>query len=149
MTAPGEPCGTPVVEGLFVDGPDPRLIGSRCAGCATIYFPQALSCRNPQCRVKQPERYLLPRTGTLLSFTIQRYRPPDLFRMDDWAPYAIGLVDLGERVEVMGMITGMALDAIAIGMPVTLIIEPLFVDAARGPVTTYKFAPIDADREAS
>lgn len=144
MNLESEPRGTPVVEGLFVDGSEPRLIGSRCAGCATIYFPQTPSCRNPQCRVKQPERFLLPRTGTLLSFTIQRYRPPDIFRMDEWAPYAIGLVDLGEQVKVMGMLTGIALDDIAIGMPVTLLIEPLFVDPARGPVTTYKFAPTGA-----
>lgn len=131
-------------DGLFeVDEGGPRLIGSRCRSCATIYFPQALSCRNPACRGKDVERTLLPDRGTLRSYTIQRYRPPPLFRMDDWAPYAIGLVDLGEGVQVMGMLTGIALDDIAIDMPLVLVAEPLFTDAERGPVLTYKFAPAD------
>ena len=64
--------------------------------------------------------------------------------MDDWAPYAIGLVDLGEGVEVMGMLTGIALDAIEIGTPVRLVVEPLYQDAARGHVFTYKFTPDNA-----
>ena len=131
-----------VADGLFETGADgPRLVGSRCTGCGTVYFPQALSCRNPACREKRIERALLPSHGTLYSYTIQHYRPPALFRMDDWSPYAIGLVDLGEGVRVMGMLTGIALDAIAVDMPMTLVVEPLFTDAERGPVLTYKFAP--------
>lgn len=131
-----------VADGLFTVSDDgPRLIGSACAGCGARYFPQALSCRNPHCGDKRVELAQLPARGTLLSFTVQRYQPPPLFRMDDWAPYAIGLVDLGEGVEVMGMLTGVDLEAIEIGAPFELVLEPLFVDAARGPVVTYKFAP--------
>jgi uncharacterized OB-fold protein len=77
----------------------------------------------------------------LLSYTIQRYQPPPLFRMDDWQPYAIGLIDLGSGVEVMGMLTGLELDAIRIGMPLRMVVEALYVDATRGAVATYKFAP--------
>lgn len=134
---------SPVAEGLFVDGPEPTLIASRCIDCRTIYFPQAISCRNPQCRTKQLERTSLPNKGTLLSFTIQRYRPPPIFVMDDWHPYPIGLVSLGEGVEVMGMLTGTEHGDIRIGMALRLVIETLFVDPLRGPVTTYKFAPSD------
>ena len=130
-----------VADGLFeiVEGV-PRLVGSRCLGCATIYFPQAISCRNPRCEDKRVDRALLASRGTLLSFTVQHYRPPSLFRMDDWQPYAIGLVDLGDGVEVMGMLTGSPLDQIRIGMVVRLVTETLFVDEERGPVLTYKFA---------
>lgn len=132
---------TPVAENLFEAGPDgPQLVGSRCTGCATLYFPQAPGCRNPACRHKKLEKALLPDRGTLLSYTVQRYQPPPLFRMDEWAPYAIGLVDLGEGVEVMGMLTGFPLEAIAIGTPVRLVVEPLYTDGERGPVLTYKFA---------
>ena len=136
----GQPAS--VAEGLFeiVDG-SPRLVGSRCLGCAAIYFPQALSCRNPRCDEKRIERALLADRGILLSFTVQHYRPPPLFRMDDWQPYAIGLVDLGDGVEVMGMLTDSPLDQIRIGMAVHLVTETLFVDEERGPVSTYKFAP--------
>ena len=61
--------------------------------------------------------------------------------MDDWAPYPIGLIDLGDGVHVMGMLTDIAHEDIRIGMPLTLVIEPLFTDAVRGSVSTYKFAP--------
>jgi uncharacterized OB-fold protein len=132
----------PVAEGLFEVLPDgPRLIGSRCASCDTIYFPVALSCRNPGCAEKRIESALLPGRGSLLSYTIQRYQPPPLFRMDNWQPYAIGLIDLGAGVEVMGMLTGLEFDAIRIGMPLRMVIEALYTDPARGPVATYKFAP--------
>jgi uncharacterized OB-fold protein len=133
---------TSVAEGLFEETADgARLIGSRCNGCGTSYFPQAPGCRNPDCTAPRLERAHLPQQGRLISYTVQRYRPPALFRMDDWAPYAIGLVDLGDGVEVMGMLTGVDPEAIVIGIPMRLVIETLYTDAERGPVTTYKFAP--------
>lgn len=131
-----------VADGLFeVTGDGACLLGSRCVGCGASYFPQALSCRNPQCDDKSVEPTRLPATGTLVTFTVQRYRPPPLFRMDDWSPYAIGLVDLGEGLEVMGMLHGVALDDIRIGMGVRTVAEPLFTNADGVPVLTYKFAP--------
>lgn len=137
----------PVVAGLFEQGPNGvRLIGSRCAGCSTLYFPVAVSCRNPGCHDKRLAPAQLPERGTLVSYTIQHFQPPPLFRMDEWAPYAIGLVALGEGVEVMGMLTGVAVDKIAIGMPMRLTTETLFTDAKRGSVATYKFAPCPGER---
>jgi uncharacterized protein len=134
-----------VAEGLFEVLPEgPRLIGTRCASCDTIYFPAALSCRNPHCAEKRIESTLLPDRGILLSYTIQRYQPPPLFRMDNWQPYAIGLIDLGAGVEVMGMLTGLPLDTIEIGLALKLVVETLYTDAERGAVTTYKFAPLAA-----
>jgi uncharacterized protein len=135
----------PVAEGLFEVLPDgPRLIGSHCSSCDTTYFPAALSCRNPNCAEKSIERALLPNRGTLLSYTIQRYQPPPLFRMDKWRPYAIGLIDLEAGVEVMGMLTGLEFDAIRIGISLRMVVETLYTDAERGAVATYKFAPGDA-----
>lgn len=140
MTSP--PMAGVVAEGLFENGDDgPRLIGSRCADCGTRYFPQSLSCRNPDCRDKRVERAALPDRGTLHSYTVQHYRPPALFRMDDWSPYAIGAVDLGGGLQVMGMLTGISLDRIEIGMPMRLMLEPLYANEDGQAVFTYKFAP--------
>lgn len=139
----------PVAEGLFqADASGPRLIGSRCAGCATLYFPEAFTCRNPDCYDKRPVRELLPDRGALESFTIQRYRPPPLFRMDDWSPYGIGLIDLGQGLKVMGMLTDHPPETFHIGMAVRIVIEKLYTDEDRGPVLTYKFAPLEAGQEA-
>jgi uncharacterized OB-fold protein len=132
----------PVAEGLFEMCPEgPHLIGTRCTSCNALYFPVALSCRNPDCAEKCIEPALLPDRGTLLSYTIQRYQPPPLFRMDNWEPYAIGLIALGAGLEVMGMLTGLRLDSIRVGMPVRLVVEALYSDAEGRPVATYKFAP--------
>lgn len=132
-----------VADGLFEKTADgPRLIGSRCTACASVYFPTAVSCRNPDCLPKTVEPCHLPHLGTLFSFTIQRYRPPALFRMDDWSPYALGLVDLGHGLQVMGMLTGVDPEALEIGMALSLVTETLFVDEQGAAVETYKFAPV-------
>ena len=131
-----------VVDGLMVEGPDgARLCASVCDGCGTVYFPRPVSCRNPECSSKALQDRLLEGRGTLYSFTIQRYQPPALFRIDNWAPYALGLVELPEGIRVMGMLSGFDLDTIRIGERVRLVSECLFTDPERGRVMTYKFAP--------
>ena len=82
--------------------------------------------------------------GTLYSYTVQAYRPPALFRMDDWAPYAIALVELPEGLRVMGMLTGCRHDEIRIGMDVELTVEPLYRDEEGREVLTYKYKPVAA-----
>lgn len=132
----------PVVEGLFQwsdDGVD--LVASRCTGCGAHYFPKSLSCRNPACDDKTVEEVLMGRHGRLHSYTVQAYRPPALFRMEPFAPYAIGLVELPEGLRVMGMLTGCGLDDIRIEMPVQLTVEALYTDEAGRDVLTYKYAP--------
>ena len=135
----------PVAENLFQGkGAAARLIGTRCASCGTHYFPKSLSCRNPQCRDKKIEDVLFGGRGTLYSYTVQEYRPPALFRMDDWAPYAIGLVELPEGLRVLGMLTGCSNNEIRIGMDVELTVEPLYRDEEGREVLTYKFKPAKA-----
>ncbi len=132
----------PVARDLFLgEGADTRLIGTRCTSCGTHYFPKSLSCRNPQCHDKAIEDALLGPGGSLYSYTVQIYRPPALFRMDPWQPYAIGMVELAQGLRVMGMLTGCPLDAIHIGMALELTAEPLYRDEQNRDVLTYKFRP--------
>jgi uncharacterized protein len=132
----------PVAHNLFNgEGTGTRLIGTHCTSCGAHYFPKSLSCRNPQCRDKAIEDTLLGPCGILYSFTVQIYRPPALFRMDPWEPYAIGLVELPEGLRVMGMLTGCPLDSIRIGMAMELTVEALYHDDSGHEVTTYKFRP--------
>ncbi len=136
---------TPVAEGLFQAADDgPHLIGTRCASCGSHYFPKSLSCRNPQCRDKQVADVLLSRKGILYSYTVQTYQPPALFRIDDWKPYAIGMVELPEGLRVIGMLTGIANADIHIGMAVEMVLEPLYRDEQGQAVLTYKFKPAAA-----
>lgn len=136
----------PVVVGLFEEERgEVSLLATRCRSCEAIYFPRCTSCRNPDCDAKAVEDWALPRQGTLYSYTIQRYQPPSLFRMDDWHPYAIGLIDLGEGVRVMGMLDSIELDEIAIGMPMRLASRALYRDSEGREVRTYAFVPDGGD----
>lgn len=131
-----------VADGLFrwgADGVD--LVGSRCRGCGAHYFPQSLSCRNPACDDKTVEEVLFGRHGRLHSYTVQHYQPPALFRMDPFAPYAIGLVEVDGGLSVMGILTGCPLDEIRIGLPVELAVTPLYQDEAGCEVVTYAYRP--------
>lgn len=131
-----------VVDGLMTEGPEGAVLcASFCNGCGSVYFPRTVSCRNPGCQAAVLENRLLEGRGTLYSFTIQRYQPPALFRIDNWEPYALGLVELPAGLRVMGMLSGFDLDNIRIGEPVKLVSECLFSDPERGRVMTYKFTP--------
>jgi uncharacterized OB-fold protein len=135
----------PVAEGLYeVDGDGAHLLGTRCNSCGAHYFPKALSCRNPECRDKRTLDVRLGRRGLLYTWTVQSYRPPPLFRMDGWAPYAIGLVELPEGLRVMGMLGGLAHEDIRIGMALELAVAPLYRDESGRPVLTYQFRPAGA-----
>jgi uncharacterized OB-fold protein len=132
----------PVAASLFKSaGATAHLIGSRCTGCGTHYFPKTLSCRNPRCPTKQVEEALLSRRGRLYSYTMQAYRPPPLFKMEPWSPYFIGLVELPEGLRVMGMLTDTPVADIHIDMEVEVTVEPLYLDAEGRRVMTYKFRP--------
>lgn len=140
---------SPVAEGLFELGDKGlQLIGTRCCGCDTLYFPQAPGCRNPSCRDKRLERVLLTDRGTLYSYTVQRYQPPPLFRTDAWSPYALGLVDLGLGLRIMGILTDVAIDRIAIGMPVKLALHTLGTDENGNARVTYAFVPVNVGDDA-
>jgi hypothetical protein len=132
----------PVAKDLFRWSEDGvALVGSRCTGCGSRYFPKSLSCRNPACEDKAVEETLMGRHGRLHSYTVQGYQPPALFRMEPFEPYAIGLVELPEGLRVLGMLTGCELSEIQIGMPVELTVEALYTDESGREVLTYKYAP--------
>jgi uncharacterized OB-fold protein len=138
----------PVAAGLFEGtGSAARLIGTRCTSCGSHYFPKSLSCRNPQCLEKAIQDVRLSREGTLYSYTVQHYQPPALFRMADWAPYAIGSVELPEGLRVMGMLTGCDPANLQIGMALELTVETLYRDAQGQAVQTYKFQPRAAQEQ--
>lgn len=138
------PVRRPVVEGLMEELSDgPRLIATRCAGCGQVYFPRAATCRNPGCNSSTLEETRLSQEGVLYSYTVQHYRPPPLFRMDDWEPYAIGLVHLTEGVRIMGMLSGVEHDQIRIGQAVKLVTGMLYTNEDGVDVVTYMFAPAE------
>ena len=134
-----------VPEVLALDDAAPALRGTRCMDCGTLYYPQVVSCRNPNCVGKGVAPARILGRGQLYSFTVQRYRPPALFALEPWQPYALGLVDVEDGLRVMGTIDA-PIDDIRIGMPLRLSILYLNAGAA-GSVATHSFVPDDGDGE--
>jgi enoyl-CoA hydratase len=129
----------PVEAGLFTwPSSEPRLIGSRCRSCGTYSFPKSYSCPNPDCDVKDVEEVQLSGRGKLASYTIQRYNPP-LFKMEPFRPFAIGLVELPEGINVLGILT--TTDNLKIGMALEMVVEGLYTEG-ENEVVTWKFKPI-------
>ena len=136
----------PVTSGLFPDDGEVALLGSACPACGAHFFPRRTHCPNPPCCAGSLQDARFGRRGTLYSYTVQAYRPPPLFRMDDWQPYAIGLVELTEGLRVLAMLTGVALSELRIGIPLELVLDPLYRDTEGREVLTYKYRPLSGER---
>jgi uncharacterized OB-fold protein len=117
------------VEGWFTTGDSPALLGSRCASCATVYFPPASGfCRNPVCAGEEFEQVELSRRGRVWSSTDARYQPPPPYqpRTDPYEPFALAAVELSEGITVLGQVAeGYGVADLRVGAEVELVVEPL------------------------
>ncbi|MCO6006027.1 zinc ribbon domain-containing protein [Actinoallomurus purpureus] len=127
-TAKAGPGPVSVVDGWFTVDP-PRLTGTRCTACGTVYFPpQTLTCRNPACDGDELVTTPLSDRGRIWSYADARYRPPPPYVSgEDFEPYAIAAVELAaERIVVLGQVVrGVGIDDLAVGMEVELVVEEL------------------------
>ncbi|MCW2621351.1 MAG: hypothetical protein JWL64_953 [Frankiales bacterium] len=126
-----------VDERLFTGDDDPQLVGSRCAQCSTVTFPQQASC--PRCAGSDVAPHPLAREGALWSWTVQAFppKPPYVPAEGPFQPYGVGYVDLGGEVLVESRLT--AAQGLRIGMPVCLVLDEWTPGR-----TTYAFAPVPA-----
>lgn len=121
----------PAVEGWFTTGDQPHLVGLRCPECGTTVFPpRALACPNPECEGAELDTVELSRTGTVWSYTVNHYAPPEPYvSPDPFEPYGVAAVELAdERMVVLGQVAG-DLDALEVGAPVELVVDTLYEDA--------------------
>jgi uncharacterized protein len=136
----------PVTEELFTwPSNEPQLIGTYFPESGVTVFPQAKAC--PRTASQNGERVLLPRRGTLWSWTIQGFLPksppyagpetPATFK-----PYGVGYVQLGDKVIVESRLTTANPDELKIGMEMELVIIPFNKDAEGNEIVTYAFAPV-------
>lgn len=88
------------------------------------------------------DRVLLPRTGRLWSWTVQRFRPksPPYAGPEAFEPYAVGYVELDGALIVEGRLVDVAFDELAIGMAMRIV--PLPFEMMDGTLrTSFGFAP--------
>lgn len=135
----------PVADGIFTwPSDDPQLIGSRCADCGIVTFPRQESC--PRCSSTAMEEHLLPRRGRLWAWTTQSFPPPSPPYAgptgDDFVPFGVGYVALGDEVKVESRLAEADADALVSGMEMELVLVP-FRDGDDGDeVMTFAFRPV-------
>jgi len=133
----------PIAEGLFTETAEgPRLLGSKCAGCGTPYFPKSPVCHNPACKEAKLEDASFGPRGKLWGYSIQYYPPPPPAKYDEpYSPYALGLVDLEEGLRVLARISTANPEEVTAGVDVELVLEKLHTDPDGNEVITWMFRP--------
>jgi uncharacterized OB-fold protein len=137
----------PAVPGwLNIDPAHPRLLGTKCADCGSIFFPrETVRCRNPHCGSRTlTETELSPR-GVLWSYTGAEYQPPEPYvpRANPFQPFAIAAVELaGEKMVILGQVDGAAVGDLKIGMEMELTLDTLLEDAETETIT-WKWKPVE------
>lgn len=136
----------PIAEHLFTwPADEPQLIGSRCNDCATVTFPSQASC--PKCTSQSVTDTLLPRRGTLWTYTTQEFLPKNppyagTESPEDFTPYGVGYVELPDHVMVESRLTENDPAWLQIGMEMELVITPFRVNGAGDEVMSFAFAPV-------
>ena len=138
----------PAIEGWFRYGDgEPHLLGTRCALCATVFFPpERDGCRNPGCRGSELEDLELSARGSVWSCTDARYQPPPPYvAAEPYEPFAIAAVGLeAEQLVVLGQVTaGTSAEDLPAGTAVELTVETLYEDAEVEHVV-WRWRPVPA-----
>jgi uncharacterized OB-fold protein len=132
-----------VEEGLWTIPSSPgeklHLIGSKCLSCGELYFPRKKKGLCIHCQQRSLEDILLSDKGKIVSFSVVVQPPAGGFYKGP-VPYAYGVVELPEGVELLSLFTG-NLGELRVGLPVEMVIEKLFDDDEGNEITTYKFIP--------
>jgi uncharacterized OB-fold protein len=121
---------------------DPQLIGSCCGTCQAVAFPAQDRC--PRCSAATMSDVLLPRRGTVVAWTTQGFPPGPPYAGPtgaDFAPFGVGLVQLGDVVRVEGRLTDSDPATLAFGMEVELTMVPLGQDENGEDIITFAFRP--------
>jgi uncharacterized OB-fold protein len=91
------------------------------------------------------EEHLLPRRGTLWTWTTQDFLPKEPYASGEtnetFRPYGVGLVQLGDEVRVEARLTEADPAKLDFGMEVQLVVVP-FRDDGDTTVVTFAFEPI-------
>ncbi|HJP66507.1 MAG TPA: Zn-ribbon domain-containing OB-fold protein [Actinomycetota bacterium] len=121
----------PAIEGWFTMDPDrPRLLGTRCEACGSVFFPkETLRCRNPRCGAPDLTEVELSSRGTVWSYTVNHYPPPPpAVTSPDDGPYAIAAVELEEGLVVLGQVPRGSEAGLALGSSMELVLHTLYED---------------------
>jgi uncharacterized OB-fold protein len=93
------------------------------------------------------DEVLLPRRGTLWTFTTQEFLPKNppyagTETAEEFRPYGVGYVELPGEVKVEARLTTADIDALQIGMEMELVVVPFTRNPDGAEILTYAFRPV-------
>lgn len=96
-----------------------RLVMQRCETCGHVRYPISAVC--PRCLGSAAEWIDLSGRGSVLSFVVfqRAYNPA----WSDRVPYNVALVQLAEGPRMFSNVVGIPNEAVAVGMPVSVVFE--------------------------
>jgi uncharacterized OB-fold protein len=131
-----------MLSGDLLDLPSLRLAGSRCTECGIALWGVRRRCEN--CSSLQLREEAFSPTGTVYTYTIQRYAPPKPHTLPEpWQPRAVAWVDLDDGGPRVMAPLGCAAETVRIGMKVRLHCAIGFIDAQGREVVSYQFVAQD------
>ena len=105
-----------------------RLEAAKCAGCGKVLYPPRVVC--PECGGREFETVVLPRRGTIVTFTVIDV-PPTGFQGQ--APLVLALVELENGVRTMVQVADVPdMDRLEVGMPIKLEFRRISEDGEAG-----------------
>jgi uncharacterized OB-fold protein len=134
------PFASGFIEGDLATLGGARLVGSRCRDCEVVLLGRRTRCEN--CSSKNLVSETFSSTGTIYSYTVQRYAPPPPFRASSpWVPRPIAWVDLdGAGPRILGPIACVP-EAVEIGARVELFFEVGWVEDTGEESIVFGFRP--------
>jgi uncharacterized OB-fold protein len=119
-----------------------QLIGSSCDACGATTFPAQNRC--PRCSKEVMSEVQLPSEGTLTAWTTQGFAPKEPFLAHDdkdFEPFGVGLVRLGDVVQVESRLTSADPEVLELGMKLKLVMVPIHTEEDGTEVLSFAFAP--------
>lgn len=132
---------TPVMDGVFTPGPEPKLLGALCPACQRKFFPRPRPMLCPRCW-GDLSAVELSTTGKLYAYSVVRTKPP--FGLP--TPYAVGYVDLeADGLRVFGLLDSdpLVIPRLAVGKEVSLQVGQVGTNSRGEPCLRYYFTPRD------
>ena len=120
-----------------------RILGNKCEKCASEYFPPLNICR--KCGSTNLTDHQMPKSGTLLSFTLQK---ESLAGFEEQEPMIFGLIRLENGVKVMAQVVDIPYDSLEEGLKVHAVFRRIRADGESGQIYYgFKFGPSRASRD--
>ncbi len=114
-----------------------RILGNKCEQCGQEYFPPVVICK--KCHSSKFSDYEMPRTGKLLSYTLQK---ESVQGFEDQEPMVFGLLELENGIRIIAQVVDLPYESLRDGMKLNAVFRRIRVDGESGQIFYgYKFGP--------